>query len=224
MPTPLGLNPFYDELETFSRASNVERGQIRNVSQRCESLLFSREAKMRTIAVLAAAAVSVLALSSGAASSEATPKLSGKMIELQYLVGTWTCTTKVPANGKMRAQTISAKSFYWVEPENVIGTYYKSKPYSSSGFMGWSDSKKLWWSNGSDVYGAASILSGKGSGTNIQVLTGTNWYQGQTSTSRDTMTKTSDTNYSDFFEILQGGKVTFQGTSECTKASNKVMM
>ena len=179
---------------------------------------------MRIIAVLSATAVAVLALSPGAASSEAMPKLSGKMSELQYLVGTWTCTTKIPANGKMRAQTISAKRFYWVEPENVIGTYYNSKPFSSSGFMGWSDTKKLWWSNGSDVYGAADILTGKDSGTNIQVLTGTNWYQGQTSSSRDTITKTSDTRYSDFFEILQGGKVTFQGTSVCAKTSNKVMM
>lgn len=179
---------------------------------------------MRALGLISVAVV-VLVVSSVVASSGAAPApaLSGKMTQMQYLVGTWTCTTKIPAMGKMHAQTISAKNIYWVEPGNVIGSYYSSKPYSSSGFMGWNNSKKIWWSNGADVYGMVGSSTGSDSGTNVQVMTGPNWSGGKASTGRDTMTKTSDTSYTDRFELLQGGRVTFQGTSACAKTSNKTM-
>jgi hypothetical protein len=169
--------------------------------------------------------VVVLAASSVVASSAAAPApaLSGKMTQMQYLVGTWACTTKIPAMGKMHAQTISAKDIYWIETVNVIGSYYSSKPYSSSGFIGWNNSKKIWWSDGADVYGTVGSSTGPDSGTNVQVMTGPSWSGGKVSTGRDTMTKTSDTSYTDHFELLQGGKVIFQGTSACTKTSNKTM-
>jgi hypothetical protein len=140
------------------------------------------------------------------------------MTQLSYLVGTWECTTKVPAMGKLPAQTISAKARYWIEPGNVIATYYRSTPYTSSGFMGWTDAKKLWWSDGADMYGAVDIETGKDSGTNVQTMTGTDWYQGKSATSHDTITKNSDTSYTDLFEQIVSGKVVFQGSSACTKS------
>jgi hypothetical protein len=103
----------------------------------------------------------------------------------------------------------------------VIGSYYSSQPYAASGFTGWIESKKLWWSDGADMYSSVELESGKDSGTNVQVMTGTNWYYGKASTARDTITKTSDSNFSDTFQLLQGGKVTFQGTLPCTKTSSK---
>ena len=178
---------------------------------------------MRIVTIIVAAATLILAVRPPATSSGATPTLSGKMTHLNYLVGTWTCTTKVAPIGKMQAQTISAKSVYWIEQGNVIANYYSSKPYSSSGFTGWNASKKLWWSDGSDIYGGVDFETGKDSGTNVQVMSGTNWFQGAVATSRDTMTKTSDTSYSDVFQATQNGKVTSQGSSACTKASNKTM-
>jgi hypothetical protein len=178
---------------------------------------------MRIVTIIAAAAILILAVSPRAASSGAAPTLSGKMTQLKYLVGTWTCTTKVAPMGNMKAQTIPGKSVYWVEQGNVIATYYSSKPYSSSGFLGWMDSKKLWWSDGSDMYGSVDFETGKDSGTNVQVTTGTNWSQGDVSTARDTMTKIVDTRYSDSFQLTQNGKVLFQGTSACTKTSDKTM-
>lgn len=176
---------------------------------------------MRIAALVLVAGIVLVPVSR--ASSDAAPMLSGKMTQLKYLVGTWSCTTKVAAMGKTPAQIISAKSIYWVEPGNVIGDYYSSKPFSSSGFIGWSNSKKLWWSNGADEYGSVDFETGKDSDTSVQVLTGTNWYQGVASQSRDTITKTSDSNYSDTFQLVQSGKVTFNGTSVCTKKSNKTM-
>jgi hypothetical protein len=89
--------------------------------------------------------------------------------------------------------------------------------------MGWIESKKMWWSNGADIYGSVTSETGQDSGTNIQELSGTTWNDGKPSTFRDTMTKTSDSSYSDTFQVLQDGKVTFQGTSVCAKTSNKPM-
>jgi len=186
--------------------------------------LTGEEENMRALGLMSMAVVVLLVASSRVASSDvAPPTLSGKMKQQQYLVGTWTCTTKIPAMGKAQAQTILAKNIYWIEPGNVIGSYYSSKPYSSSGFMGWNDSKKLWWSSSADVYGMVGSSTGPDSGTNVQVMTWTNWSGGKESMGRDTMTKTSDTSYADHFGMLQGGKVTFQGTSICTKTSNKTM-
>lgn len=178
---------------------------------------------MRSIALVAALLLAGITALSTASSANTSPALTGKMMQLQFLVGTWSCTTKVPAMGKTKAQTISAKSSYWIEPQNVIGNYYSSKPYSSSSYMGWQDSKQLWWSTGADVYGSTFSSTGKDSGSNVQVLTGTNWYQGRASQSRDTTTKVSETSYTDSFELLQAGKVTFQVNSSCTKVSDKPM-
>jgi hypothetical protein len=178
---------------------------------------------MRIATIVAAAAILILAVSPRAASSGAALTLSGKMTQLKYLVGTWTCTTKVAPIGKMKAQSIPGKSVYWIEQGNVIANYYSSKPYSASGFLGWMDSKKLWWSDGSDIYGSVDFETGKNSDTNVQVMTGTNWSQGDVSTVRDTMTKTGDTSYSDSVQLTQNGKVIFQISSVCTKTSNKTM-
>ncbi len=180
---------------------------------------------MRALGPMSTAVIVLLVASSRVASSEVPPlTLSGKMKQQQYLVGTWTCTTKIPAMGKTQAQTILAKVIYWVSPGNVIGNHYSSKPYSSSGFVGWNDSKKLWWGTSADaVYGVVGSSTGPDSGTNVQVMTWTNGSGGKESIGRDTMTKTSDTSYADHFESLQGGKVTLQGTSVCTKTSNKTI-
>lgn len=181
---------------------------------------------MRSIALISAAVVLVMATSVPVASSAEgpAPTLSGKMTNLKYLIGTWGCVTKIAPIGSMKAQTIPATSRYWIEPQNVIGNYYGSKPFASSGYLGWNAAKKMWWSNAADLYGSIAYETGNDSGTNVQVLSGTNWYQGsQASTARDTFTKISDTSYRDRFELIQGGKVRFQGTSTCTKTSNTAM-
>ena len=179
---------------------------------------------MRSLAIVSSAFILMIAASARAASSDTAPALSGKMAALKYLIGTWSCTTKVPAYGKTPAQTVQAKSIYWIEPGNVVGSYYSSKPYSSSGFYGWMESKKLWWNNNADVYGGTGILTGKDSASNVQVTTGTSWFQGKGAASRDTMTKNSDTSYSDVFVELAGDKVTFQVSTACTKTSGKPAM
>ena len=180
---------------------------------------------MRITLLVGIAAAVIVGASTRVYSSDAaqTPALSGKMAALKYLIGTWSCTTKIDAIGKTPASTVAGKQMFWIEPGNVIGSYYSSKPYSSSGFMGWMAPKKLWWSNNADRFSGVIAETGKDSGSDVQSMAGTNWFQGQASTARDTMTKVSDTSFHDTFENVQGGKVVFRGTSSCTKSSNKTM-
>jgi hypothetical protein len=177
---------------------------------------------MRIFGLISIAIVAVIAMGSRAW-SDAPPSLTGKMSQLNYLVGSWACTAKIPAMGKTPARNIPATDTYWIEPSNVLGSHYSSKPYSSAGFIGWIASKKLWWSDGGDEGGATTFETGADSGTNVQVMTGTLWFQGQTSTVRNTMTKISDSSYSSIFQGLQGGKVIFEGKVVCTKSSDRSM-
>jgi hypothetical protein len=179
---------------------------------------------VRSLALVSSAFILMVAASAHAASSDSAPALSGKMAALKYLVGTWNCTTKVPAYGNMPAQTVQARNIYWIEPGNVLGNYYSSKPFSSSGFIGWMASKNLWWNSNADVYGGTALLTGKDSAGNVHVMTGTSWSQGKATASRDTMTKNSDASYSDEFVELAGDKVTFHVSTACTKTSDKPAM
>ena len=180
---------------------------------------------MLKTAISTIAAVGAFIVGSSVASSDVAqaPVLTGKMADQKYLIGTWSCTTKLAATSNMPSQTIAARVVYWTEPQNVIASYYNSKSYSASSYMGWMTAKKLWWSNGADMFGGIDFQTGKDSGTNVREMTGTSWYQGKASTTRDTVTKISDTTYQDAFEAIQGDKVTFQGTATCAKTSAKTM-
>jgi hypothetical protein len=180
---------------------------------------------MRAFAIKMIAAAVSCATCASIASADMTNNhtLTGKMAEMNYLVGTWSCTTKVAHIGKTPASTVAAKNVYWIEPQNVVGSHYTSGPYSASGYTGWLASKKLWWSDDADVYNAVSSETGKDSGTNVQVMTGTAWTNGGAYVGRDTITKISNTSYTDLFELAQGGKVVFRGISSCTKTSSSSM-
>jgi hypothetical protein len=166
------------------------------------------------VALVVTAAIASRAL------ADPSPSLTGKVRQLDYLVGSWACTTRIPAQGKTPAQTVSARYIYWIEAGDVIGGRYVSTPYSYTGYMGWEASTKSWWLDDSDIYGSNWFESGADSGTNVQTMTGTLWYGGKTSTMRDAMTKFSDLHYSEHFQNLQNGRLVFEGTSVCSKISN----
>lgn len=180
---------------------------------------------MRIILHVSFAVLVVFGASSSIASSNtaASSTLTGKMTNLRYLIGTWSCATKVSAFGKMPAHTETGKTLYWIEPGNTIGNYYGAKGYSSSGYLGWMASKKLWWSNSADRFGGVAAETGKNSITNAQLLTGTLWSQGQSSPIRDTMTKNADTSFRDVVEVKTNGTWSVVADSACTKISNKMI-
>ncbi|MDQ6766239.1 MAG: hypothetical protein M3Z41_00275 [Candidatus Eremiobacteraeota bacterium] len=180
---------------------------------------------MRTILHVSFAVLIVFGASSSIASSNTAKSstLTGKMTSARYLIGTWSCATKVAAFGKTAAHTETAKSLYWIESGNTVGSYYGAKGYSSSGYQGWMASKNLWWSSWSDRFGGIGAGTGKDSGTNAQLLTGTRWFQGQPSPVRDTMTKNTDTSFRDLVEVKTNGTWSWVADSACTKISNKMI-
>lgn len=180
---------------------------------------------MRSILLIGFAALAVFGASSSVASSDMVPAsaLTGKMMQVQYLIGTWSCTTKVSAAGKMAAHTETGKNIFWIEPGNTIGNYYSSKGYSASGYIGWMTSKNLWWSSSADRIGGIGLETGKDTSTKVQLMTGTEWFQGQPSPSRDTITKNSDTSFRDVFEMKTNGSWSGVADSSCAKTSNKTM-
>ena len=179
---------------------------------------------MRALLIIAVVSLAICGASSGVASPDAAPPvLSGKMTQLQYLIGTWSCTTKVPPQGKTAGLTLTAKSVHWIEPGNAVGNHFSSKDYSANGYMGWVPEKKLWWTDFADRYVGTGSETGEDSGTNVQVLTGSYWFQGQATPSRDTLTKNSDTSTDDVFELKTNGRWEVQAASSCSKTSDKTM-
>jgi hypothetical protein len=169
--------------------------------------------KVFTIACLAVVAGTLLTVSQ---SSAAAPALTGQMKKLQYLVGTWSCTTQLPAMGKEPAGSHKGSISFEIEPGNTVGYDVSSPEYSAAGFLGYQDAKKLWWSSGADNFSGVTFESGT-SGT---VITGMTFFAGKHMASRDTITKTSDTKYEDLFQIEKAGKWTLGADSVCTKTSN----
>jgi hypothetical protein len=149
-------------------------------------------------------------------SSAATPALSGNMTKLQYLLGTWACQTKLPAMGKEPAGTHAGTISFEIEPGNTVGYDVSAPEYSAAGYLGYQEAKKLWWSSGADNFGGVTFESS----TNGNVLTGMTFWGGKHISSRDTITKSSNTKYEDLYQVQQGGKWTLGADSICTKTSN----
>jgi hypothetical protein len=179
---------------------------------------------VRKAFVVALIAIAVLAIATKVWSAQAAPsKLTGPMTKMQYLIGTWSCQTKLPAEDKMPARTMPGTVYFSVEPGNTVGYYLSSKEYSSGGYMGWMASKKLWWSSSADNFGGTAIETGTDSNSRTATMTGTMTMQGQNAPTRDTITKVSDTKYRDLAEVQKNGTWTMQADSTCTKTSNKTM-
>lgn len=143
------------------------------------------------------------------------------MTKLQYLVGTWSCQTKLPAMDNMAAQTVGGNISFEVEPTNAIGYDLSAKGYSSAGFMGYMAQKGLWYSAGADVFGGTTLETSSGATGNVIVMSGNSTSRGESMPSRDTMTKMSDTKYRDLYEVQKDGKWSMGADSMCTKTSNK---
>lgn len=148
-------------------------------------------------------------------SSAAAPALTGQMTKLQYLIGTWSCMTQLPAMGKEPAGSHKGSISFEIEPGNTVGYDVSSPEYSAAGFLGYQDAKKLWWSSGADNFSGVTFESGTST-----VMTGMTFYAGKHMASRDTITKTSATKYEDLFQIEKAGKWTLGADSVCTKTSN----
>ena len=174
---------------------------------------------MRTSVTASLAALASVMMCVTASAADA-PALSGKMRELQYLVGTWTCRTKVPAMADLPAAAHTATVSFEVEPANAIGFDVTGASYGAAGFLGYSDKRKIWWSSGADVFGGVTAESGTSATSNRIVLTGATDQHGQRMLSRDTITTTNSKTYTDLYEVQREGRWVTGADSTCTKTSN----
>ncbi len=153
-------------------------------------------------------------------SSAAAPTLSGKMLQLQYLVGTWSCLNKMAAMENMPAATAESTASYEIEPGNTIAYDSSSPGFSSAGFFGYLAAKQLWWESAADNHGGVFLGSGKGGKSLVLAGSGTTATDGGATPQRDTFTKLSDTKYEVRAEVKEAGKWVLGVVSTCTKTSN----
>jgi len=159
------------------------------------------------------------AVCSVTASGAAAPQLTGEMQDVQYLVGTWSCTTKVAAMGNMPKSSHKGTASFEVEPGNTLSVDISADKYSATGFIGYSESKKLWWNSSTDNLGGVSFESGPSTAGAVSVSTGWWTYEGHQTPSRNTITKTSATKYDDLTELQRAGKWQMLAHAVCMKVS-----
>jgi hypothetical protein len=143
--------------------------------------------------------------------------LSGKMLELQYLVGTWSCVDKFAAMGTAAAGSVTSTVSYKILPQNTIGYTSPGSGFYTSGFFGYLDAKQLWWNSAADNHGGVFLGSGKGGASLVLTGNGISADEGSAH-QRDTLTKISDTKYELRAETEEGGKWVLGVVSTCTKS------
>lgn len=139
------------------------------------------------------------------------------MLELQYLVGTWSCVNKMSAMGNSAAGSATSAVSYKILPQNTIGYNSSAPGFSSSGFFGYLDAKQLWWNSAADNHGGVFLGSRKGGASLVLTGNGITADEGS-APQRDTFTKLSDTKYEDRAEVKEGGKWVLGVVSTCTKS------
>ena len=174
---------------------------------------------LRTIAVVLVAAA-IAAGATSAQSSALAPTLTGQMTKLHYLVGTWTCRTRLPPADNMPARTHMGTASFEIEPGNTISFGVSAAGYSASGYMGYLDAKKMWWSAGSDNIGGITFETGTTTANGVTVMSGSSLMGGASQPTRDTISKVSDTRYEDLYQMEKGGKWVLGADSVCSKTSN----
>jgi len=172
---------------------------------------------MRGLLFCIVALVGAMVASGAAARSSGGSMGADTMGDVNYLFGAWSCSTKLPAYGKQPAQTVhGTMTFAAASSPKTISYAMHAGNYSSMGFIGWNSSRKVWWSNSVDSMGGFGSETGTAAG-NVTRLAGSSMFEGQKTSSRDTITKLSQTQFRDVFELNRGGKWSMDADSTCTK-------
>lgn len=143
--------------------------------------------------------------------------LTGEMVKLQYLVGTWNCsvTAMVPPGGtKQESGTLT----FAPAPGNALSQMINTPTFSAVGFIGYdAQTKKFFQNTVNSMGGVGSQSADSGSAGHTVVFSGTATEGGQIAQSRDTDVKVSDTQISSVTEVNIGGNWTKVAEATCTK-------
>ena len=158
------------------------------------------------------AAIAAFAFVATAGTALADTALTGPMATSNYLMGSWSCTTKLPAMMGQPAHTEQATLTFDAVPGNVLHDHVSSAEYAGDDYFGYNDKMKTYWSASADnsgEHGAATSTDGK-------TYTGTSTLGPMTMNGTSTYTKVTDTNIT-FHEVLSGGGQQATIDSACTR-------
>jgi hypothetical protein len=160
------------------------------------------------------AAIAVVPAAAGESAPAASPAaLTGHMTSMQFLIGSWNCSVKLPAGSGEPATTDHGVVAYSVVPGNAIHAHVTAMDYADDSYIGYVDKAKLFWTNTIDAYGA---LSGETS-TDGKLFTGSS-AQGQVKMKvRDTISRPKQNTTRDLQEFQSNGSWHMASDSTCTR-------
>ncbi len=166
---------------------------------------------MRTflISTLVPAAAILLALGQARAADNA---LTGEMTVFNYLVGSWSCATKLPAMGARSAHTEQTTVTFDAVPGNVLHDHVASAEYAGDDYFGYNAKMKLYWSASADNVGA----HGSATSSDGKTYSGTSAIGPMTMSVTSTYAQVSPTNIA-FHEVISGGGEQATIDSSCSR-------
>ena len=165
---------------------------------------------MRLLVASIAALVILAGIETARAVAEST--LTGSMAPFSYLVGSWNCTTKLPAMMGQPARTEQATVTFEAVPGNAVHDHVTSADYAGDDYFGYNDKMKMYWSSSTDnsgAHGSATSADGK-------TYTGTSVMGPATMNVTSSYAKVSPTNIT-LHEVISGGGEQATVDSACTR-------
>jgi hypothetical protein len=161
--------------------------------------------------LVASIATLVFAVTVGTTRAVADSTLTGQMAPFSYLIGSWNCSTKLPAMMGQPARTEQATVTFEAVPGNAVHDHVASADYAGDDYFGYSDKMKMYWSASTDnsgAHGSATSPDGK-------TYTGTSMMGPATMNVTSSYSKVSPTNIT-LHEVISGGGQQATIDSSCT--------
>jgi len=175
---------------------------------------------MRRIVIVLSCLATSLSIVSGAvvADSKSGSMMKSKPGSMDWLLGTWTCTSKMNAMAKSPAHTETDTLTFQPAMNGWMMQTYKGKGYSAQSFWRWDKGSNQLVSVGVDSFGGYGIETSRGMhGSNTMTMSGTMYYGGHPSGAQDMVTKISDTQMRHVGRYQMNGTWHQSDDTSCTK-------
>jgi hypothetical protein len=147
------------------------------------------------------------------APANAATSLTGKMVTMQFLVGSWNCNVKIGASPGQPATTAHGIVAFSVAPGNTLHNHVTADEYGADTYTGFVEKSKSFWMNTVDVYGNLSDETS----TDGKIFTGTTMGSTGKAPLRDTLTHPTTTTIRDYQEYQAKGAWHMGSDSVCTR-------
>lgn len=139
--------------------------------------------------------------------------------DMGFLIGTWTCESKMEAMQGYPAHTeTDTMTFQRVMNGAWMSQTYTGKGYSAQAYWRWDKAMNMLVSVSVDSFGGYGTSTSKGMmGGNTMTMTGSMTYAGHSSASSDLLTHMSDTKMRHVGKVQMNGKWMQTDDTMCTK-------